>query len=212
MYDHNKYGCEDIFQNEIGIFLEYMINQNLKVYYVKSSPNHNIEYNQECFNFFKNFKIDPENTVMPKNIKNLRELQSNDLIYFYDNLILESFFVISKIKNKKYFYDMLIVVKNNFNINDFYKINFNTIKIESITPIFYENITYNYMQQIFNFDELNSYFFCNTLDNLFNKFLKNVNHNFDYKELQEYKDLQKYEFEQIKIKKNFNYQHNDPLF
>ena len=61
------------------------------MYYINNSPKHSIEYTQECFDFFKNYKNDSENTIMPENIKKLRELQMNDLLYFYDNLILESF-------------------------------------------------------------------------------------------------------------------------
>ena len=212
LYDTSKYSCENIFHNEMGWFFEYMINQNLKIYYITCSPTHNVIYTDECYGFFKSFKIDPENTIMPENLKKLRELQSNDLMYFYENLILESFYIISKIKNNLYYYDMLICVKQDFDVNSFFKINFGTVKIESITPIFYENITYNYMQQIFDFEELSSYHFCNTLDNLFNESIIKANFNSDFKNFQEYKILKNYEYEQTEILNNINYQHNDPLF
>ena len=90
---------------------------------------------------------------------------------------------------------MLIITKSDFNVNDFFKINFNTINIRSVNPIFYENITYNYMQQLFNFEELNSYAFCDFLDQNYMDIIYNPKH----KETQEYKNFQKYEQEQIEL-------------
>ena len=111
-----------MFWNETGFFLEYMLNQNLKIYYITSSPKHSIDYTEECFEFFKNYKTTRVYSYMPDNLKKLRELQSDDLIYFYDNLLFESLHTISKIKNNKYYYDMLIVVKSDFDLTNFYKI------------------------------------------------------------------------------------------
>ena len=183
LYDTSKYGCENIFLNEIGWFFEYVVNNGLKIFYVKCSPKHNIIYNGECVNFFKNKRSSFNDVEMPENLKKLTKLQCEDLMYFYDNLILESFFIISKIKNNIYYYDMVITVKNDFNVENFYKINFNTVSIETITPIFYENITYSYMQQIFNFDELDFYGFYNVLDQKYYDIMCNPIH----KELEEYK-------------------------
>lgn len=185
-----------------------MLNQNLKIFYVKCSPKHNIKYTDECFEFFKIKKNNPKNVVMPENLKKLRELQCNDLMYFYDNLILESFHIFSKIENKLYYYDMVIIVKNNFDINNFYKINFNIIKIESITPIFYENITYIYMQQLFNFDELNNYAFGDVQDQTYINIIYNPKH----EETQEYKNLQKYKKEQFELGNYFTMQHENSLY
>lgn len=147
---------------------------------------------------------------MPENLKILRELQCNDLMYFYDNLILESFFIVSKIKNNFYYYDMIIFVNNMFDINDFLKINFNVINIENITRIFNENINYNFMKQLFDFSELGSYNFCDIRDQYYYDIVFNPKH----KELQEYKDLQRYEHEQIDIKhiSRSEMQNNDILF
>ena len=199
LYDTSKCGCEEIFWCEMGVFFEYMVNQNLKIYYVKSSPKHNTFYTEECFNFFKNYRSTHVYNDMPDNLKKLRELQLNDLMYFYENLILESFHIISKIKNNKYYYDMVIITKPDFIINDFFKINFNTINIESISPIFFENITYDYMKKLFNFEELDSYAFCNFLDQSYIDMIYDPKH----KETQEYKNLEKYKQEQFELG-NFN--------
>jgi len=185
-----------------------MLNNGLKMYYINNSPKHSIEYTQECFDFFKNYKNDSENTIMPENIKKLRELQMNDLLYFYDNLILESFWIQSEIKNNKYYYNMIILVKKDFNLENFLKINFNTINIESITPIFYNNITYSYIQQLFDFKKLNSYAFYGILDASYDDIIFNPKR----KTTKEYLDFEKYKDEQIKLK-NFNtMQHKNSLY
>jgi hypothetical protein len=207
LYDTSKYGCENIFLNEVGWFFEYVVNNGLKIFYVKCSPKHNIIYNGECVNFFKNKRSSFNDVEMPENLKKLTKLQCEDLMYFYDNLILESFFIISKIKDNIYYYDMIITVKNDFNVENFYKINFNTVSIETITPIFYENITYSYMQQIFNFDELDFYGFYNVLDQKYYDIMCNPIH----KELEEYKFFKKFEHEQFELGNN-QMQHNNPLY
>lgn len=196
LYNTGLYGCGNIFWNEIGQFFLNMLGKNISIYYVTCSPKHNIIYDNECYNFFNLWQNLPNNVVMPKNLKNLRELQCNDLMYFYENLILESFFIISKIKNNFYYYDMIIFVKNEFNINDLLKINFNIINIEGITPIFNVNINYNFMKQLFNFDELSSYNFCEIQDQRYYDIVYNPKH----KELQEYRDLKEYEYEQVEVK------------
>ena len=211
-YDINLHSSEQMFHNEIGMFFEYMVDQNLKAYYITCSPKHDILYDKECVDFFKNLNYFknilrlPENVVIPQNVQKLRELQSNDLMYFYDNLILEFFFIISKIKNKKYYYDMVIFIKQDFDVNDFLKINFNIINIEFIKHVFFENITYNYMQQIFNFTELSNYGFYDLT--FIDENHTNIIFNPLFKQTQEYKNLEKYEKRQSELG-IFDYQQTD---
>lgn len=208
LYDHNKYGCEHIFQNEMGQFFEYMVNQDLKIFYVKCSPKHDIKYTDECFYFFKIKRNNSNDATMPENLKKLRELQCSDLMYFYKNLILESFHIFSKIENDKYFYDIIIIVKNNFDINKFYKINFNIITIETITPIFYQNITYNYMQKIFDFEKLDKCAFYDILDQGY----MDIVYNPKFEETQEYKNYVKYQQEQFKLGNYSKMQEKNSLY
>ena len=211
-YNVDLHSSEQMFHNEIGMFFEYMVNQNLKAYYITCSPKHDIVYDKECVDFFKNLNYFknilrlPKNVVIPQSVQKLRELQSNDLMYFYENLILESFFIISKIKNERYYYHMVIFVKQDFDVNDFLKINFNIINVESIKHIFFEDITYNYMQKIFNFTELSNYGFYDLT--FIDRDHKNIIYNPVFEQTHEYKNLIKYEEEQKKLG-IFDYQQTD---
>jgi len=208
LYNTGLYGCEQIFYNEVGHFFLSMLGKNLKMYYIKSSPKHNIVYNQDCFNFFKLFRETRDNNlIMPENLKKLREMQCEDLMNFYDNLILESFWIISKIENNLYFYDIIIITKDSYNINDFFKIDFNVIHVESITPIYNYNINYCTMQQWFNFEELSSYNFCYILTQDY----YNIIYNPEHEELLEYKIFKKFEDDEYE-KGNIHMQHNNQLY
>ena len=144
-----------------------MILKNLNIYYITCTSNHNIAFTNECSEYFQKCKdegvlnaFEKSQINVPQNLKNLRNMQSEDLMRFYDNLTFESFFIISKFDdNNLYYYDILAVAKNNFSVEDFYELNFNIIKTKSITPVLFKDINYNYVNKIFNFDLLRKYNF-----------------------------------------------------
>jgi hypothetical protein len=135
---------------------------NLELYYIYNEPNHKINFSKNDFNFFKEIKILQKNLNIPENIKIIRNMQYEDLLNFYNNYIfggVEVFFVFSKMNGDYYYYDLLLAVKKNFNFDKFIKTNFNLIKIKNFKKISLEDLNFNYVQSLFNFEELKSYDF-----------------------------------------------------
>jgi hypothetical protein len=162
-YDNNIHTPEQIFTNELGFFLKKLLEEhNLELYYIYNEPNHKINFSKNDFNFFKEIKILQKNLNIPENIKIIRNMQYEDLLNFYNNYIfggVEVFFVFSKMNGDYYYYDLLLAVKKNFNFDKFIKTNFNLIKIKNFKKISLEDLNFNYVQSLFNFEELKSYDF-----------------------------------------------------
>lgn len=162
-YDNNIHTPEQIFINELGFFLQKLLKEhNLDIYYIYNEPKHKINFSENDLNFFKEIKILQKHSNIPKNVEILRNLQYEDLLNFYNNYIfngVEVFFVISKISGNFYYYDLLLAVKKNFNFEEFAKTNFNLIKIKNFKKILLKDLNFNYVQFLFNFNELVSYSF-----------------------------------------------------
>lgn len=162
-YDNYIHTPEQIFINELGFFFQkLLIEHDLDVYYVYNEPKHNIIFSKEDFSFFKEIKIFQKNLKIPRNIDILRNMQYQDLLNFYNVFIFEGvevFITISKIINNCYYYDFLIAVKKDFNLKKLINTTFSVINVKCYKKIFLEELNYNYIKDLFNFDELNSYAF-----------------------------------------------------
>lgn len=165
-YDNNIYTFEQIFINEMGFFFKKLLEEhNLELYYIKCEPKHKIVLLKNDLNFFKTFK---ENLNIPENIEILRNMQYKDLLKFYKNYIfngVEAFFIISKMQGDLYYYDLLLAVKKDFNLQKFAKIDFKLINFKSFNKLSLKDLNFNYIQNIFDFKELESYFFREILEN-----------------------------------------------
>ncbi len=167
LYDNRIIDIKYTFLSEYKIFLSNMIGLGLKVFYIETSPNHNIELLDSDFEFFQKYSWDSdfyENYVkkikgyeMPENVKILRDHQSLDLIPFYDDLIAESLFIISKITDNLYHFNMVVCVKSDIELKNFLKNKFKVINIKNVTNIQVVDLTYNWMNSTFNFDTLEKF-------------------------------------------------------
>jgi len=70
---------------------------------------------------------------------------------------METFIVFSKVTDNKYHYELLAGVKPEFNLETFLKINFNIINIISVNQIFQNNLNYDFIKQIFDFNLIQSF-------------------------------------------------------
>lgn len=169
LYDNRVIDIRYTFLSEYKIFLESMINLGLKVFYIETLPNHNYTLNDADFEFFqkyawekgfiKKFNEKVKGYEMPKTVKILREDQSSDLIDFYDDLIAESLFVISKLTDKKYHFNLVICIKpeSELKLQNYLKKDFKVINLKSISNITKNDLTYDWMNSTFNFDELDRF-------------------------------------------------------
>lgn len=162
-YDNNIYTPEQIFTNELGFFFKkLLVEHNLDLYYVYNEPKHKILFSKEDLNFFKEIGVFQKNLKKPENINIIRNMQYKDLLNFYNIYIFEGvevFIVISKIVDNYYYYDFLIAVKKNFNLKKLIDTTFDVINIKYYEKIYLENLNFNYVQNLFDFKELESYSF-----------------------------------------------------
>lgn len=162
-YDNSINTTEQVFINELGFFFKkLLIEHDLELYYIYNEPKHKIAFSNDDLNFFKDVKIFQKNLNIPKNVEIVRNMQYEDLLNFYNNYIfngVEVFFVISKMAGNFYYYDLVLAVKKNFNLEGFFKKNFNLIKLKNLNRILLRDINFNYVQNLFNFEELKSYSF-----------------------------------------------------
>lgn len=189
VYDCYLHDSEFIFHNEVCFILKEFIEKNLKLFFINTTYNQQNDISSEDLNFFKKlWNSDPE---LPYNLKKLRDLQSKDLLYFYDNLICEMFCIFSEITDNKYHYNLLIAVKSDFDLDLIYKNKFNLIEIVSINQIYEENLNYNYMQSLFNFSKLREYSFYHYNEPDYRNFIENVD--LCLKNTQEYLDYETFD-------------------
>jgi hypothetical protein len=137
-----------------------LIKHDLELYYVYNKPKHKINFSKNDMNFFKEIKISQKNFLdIPKNIETIRNMQYKDLLNFYNTYIFEGvevFFVISKMDGDYY-----------FNFEKFIKTNFDLIEIKSFKKIFLEDLNFNFVQNLFNFEELESYHFREIIEDYY---------------------------------------------
>lgn len=166
-YDNRVVDIKYNFLSEKKIFLENMVDLDLKIFFIETLPNHNLKLSDSDFEFFfkrawdsdfnKNYRNKIKGYEMPETIKILREGQSSDLMDFYDNLIAESLFIISKLTDNLYHFNMVVCVKSELELQNFLKKNFKINKINKISNITKNDLTYQWMSSTFNFDELEKF-------------------------------------------------------
>jgi len=193
VYDSKIHSSEDIFWNEISFFLKDLVKKNLKLFLISTTYKQNNNFLKEDLEFFKNhWRYCDDRPELTCNLKKLRDLQSQDLLYFYDNLVCEMFCILSKITNNNYHYDLLIAVKSDFNMNSFYKFQFNLIEVVSVNQIYEKDINYDYMKILFDFDKLKDYNFSHCIDKNYDEYMKKVDLIFkNSKEYEEYENFEK---------------------
>lgn len=160
-YDVTKYSADCIFFNETGIFFESCINKGLNVYHFVNIPIHNIIFSENDINFLKKNKSIKNLEELSINIKKIKQFQCEDLLYFYDNLIFELFYVLPTFNNNQYCFNLIVVVKNNFDLENFMKINFNIFKIKSVNKINISDLNFNFIKNLL---ELSQYSFFKIIE------------------------------------------------
>ena len=159
---------------------------NFKVFYFKCSSKTNYKISFEKLNYAN---------IKDQNVQIIKKLLCDDLYYLYENCLYEVLFTIPKLNDKNnYYFDMLLVVNENFKINDVFYYNFNLINVIGINEIQKKNITYDWVESVFNSrvifndnlpDLENDYFIHNKIDLPYDeyvKFYKNGSDDFDFQE------------------------------
>lgn len=192
VYDSEVHSSENIFWNEINFFLKDLVEKKLKLFLINTTYKQKNNFLQEDLEFFKkHWRYSGDNRPkLTDNLKKLRYLQSQDLLYFYDNLVCEMFCILSKITDSNYHYDLLIAVKPDFDVNSFYKFQFNLINIVSVNQIYEKDISYDFMKILFDFNKLGSYNFSRCIDKDYDDYKGNID--LIFKNSKEYLDYENF--------------------
>lgn len=170
-----------------------MFNKNLDIYLFSTLPNHKINFSEKdikCIN--TDYVTD---TKLINNVNLIKDLQSEDLLKFYDLLHCDCFFVLSTFRDDYYCFDLLLATNKKFNLNKFLTTKFNIIKIDSFKKFKKNDFNFIYFKKLLNFDFLDKCKF-NLFNNLVNNEVKkNFNNDKILKAEKELNDFLKNQYE-----------------
>ena len=155
LYDETKHDASVIFFSEMSIAINNLIDQNINFYLLYNSPTHNIIWDEIDFKYLNQSKdqhYKNSQGIYPNNIKLIKDNQCNDFWKINNIGGLEIWIVIPHLdSNNKYYYDLLIGLSKDSNINDFFNLQLDLIKINSIDQL-NNKIFYELFESLFNFD------------------------------------------------------------
>lgn len=200
IYDSNKGGVFEFAYSEICVNFEQYINLNIKIFYLKGVSKHNFSLNNSELEYLYTHQLrwfEPLNFVFSDNIQFIKESQKCDLFTLTNLKNCEFVYLLPRLDAKnKFYFDLVLGVKLNFDINQFYSLIFKSINVINIIEINNLNLNYNYVKDIFNFEncKFRDNSVCKEEFNFLNNFRENKN------------NIKKWGDKNIiKITKRFNY-------
>jgi hypothetical protein len=116
---------EDVFYSELNLhFLDYL-NNNTKIYYLQFASNYNFSLNDNEKNYL--YSLDERNKedlnfVYSENIKIIKSNQKIDLFFLTSLKNIDFLLLIPRLDiDYKYYFNLIIGVNYNFDINQFFK-------------------------------------------------------------------------------------------
>lgn len=156
---------EDIFYSELNIHLLDYLNNDTKIFYLKCESKHNFSLNKDELNYLKTWGKRYEESlyfVFSENIKIIKCFQRFDLFFLTELKDIDFLILIPKLdENNKYYFNLVVGVNNNFDINFFYNLILKSVSIKNINELTYLNLNEDYLNQIF--DLLNNKFRNNSI-------------------------------------------------
>ena len=127
-YNEVETNSYEILYSETQIkLIELVEKYDFKIFYINCKPKSKLKL------FFGKSEYVSLNN---KEVMLTKKMLSEDLYYLYKNKLFEVIYTIPKINEQdNYYFNMLLVVNNNFDLNLLYNYNFNIIKINSVQQI-----------------------------------------------------------------------------
>jgi hypothetical protein len=164
LYYENKCSCEQMFYTELYYIFLNSFKHNYKVFHVHCLPNHNIQFSQSELDFLKsNVKSEGgdkiiENHTFSEEVLKIKESQYQDLTQIYNlsvkNNTIGAFFIHPFLLKNNYCFSIFLIVTNNFNLNEFFDLKFNTIKINSCVEYYENTLTLDFLEKVYNINLL----------------------------------------------------------
>ena len=156
VYDSDKGGVFEFTYSEICVnFYQYM-QENTKIFYLVGSSKHAFSLNDLDLNYLCALNLrcfEPLKFIFSKNIEIIKFLQRSDLFLLTNLKNCEFVYLLPRLDNKnKFYFNLILGVKSNFDINQFYNWNLKSINITSVVEITDFNLNYNFIKKIFDFE------------------------------------------------------------
>jgi hypothetical protein len=149
-------GMFDMFASEILINFNNHINLGYKIYYLCCKSKYNFSLTKEELEYlYKENSIDGESLYyfFSENIKFVKCLQKQDLFFLTNLKNLGLVILIPKLdENNKYYFNLVLGVKEFFDIEQFNKWDFKSICVCSYTELNQFNLCENYLSKIFDIE------------------------------------------------------------
>jgi hypothetical protein len=157
-------GCEQMLPVELYYIFLNSFKHSYRVFHIHCLANHNIQFSKSELDFLKS-KIKSEggdkvieNHIFSEEVLKIKELQYLDLIKIYNlsvkNNTIGAFFVYPFLLNNNYCFNIFLIVTDKFNLNEFFNLKFNVIKINSCIEFYENTLTLDILEKIYNLDLL----------------------------------------------------------
>lgn len=157
IYDSDKGGVFEFTYSEICVNFEQYMGIGTKIFYLKGCSKHNFSLNKNELNYLYTHSLrlkEPLNFVFSKNIEIIKKTQRSDLFLLTNLKNCEFVYLLPRLDNKnKFYFDLVLGVKSNFDINQFYSWVLKSISIVNVTEINNFNLDYNCIKNIFDFEK-----------------------------------------------------------
>lgn len=200
VYDSEKGGVFEFTYSEICINYQQYMNLGTKIFYLKGESKHNFSLNKAELNYLYTVGLrwhEPLKFVFSKNIEIIKKSQRSDLFLLTNLKNCEFVYLLPRLDiQNRFYFDLVLCVKTDFDINQFYNWVLKSINIINIVEINNLNLNYNNIKEIFNFEncKFRDNSVCKEEYNFLKYFRKNEN------------NIKKWGDENIKkITKRFNY-------
>jgi hypothetical protein len=150
-YDEMLLGVEGMLISEMGLFFINSLNSGLKILYLRCEKNHSITINKKDLEFLNTFfdpfeQKPPHNHIFSKKTKIIKNFQYMDFLKIFNFPNIESFLIYPYLdKNNFFYYDIILIVNDQFNYVLFLKLQFKLIKIKSFSQLYDKDITFEFM-------------------------------------------------------------------
>lgn len=156
VYDSEKCGVFEFTYSEICVNFQQYIDLGTKIYYLKCGSKHSFYLNDAELNYLYTYNSrwnEPLQFVFSKNIEIIKKLQKSDLFLLTNLKNCEFVYLLPRLDNQnKFYFDLILGVKSNFDLNLFYNLTLQSINIKNIFEINNFSLNYKNVKEIFNFE------------------------------------------------------------
>jgi hypothetical protein len=164
LYYEEKCSCEQMFHTELYYVFLNSFKHNYRVFHIHCLPTHNIQFSKSELDFLSSrIKSEGgdeiiENHIFSEEVIKIKELQYLDLTQIYNlsvkNNTIGAFFMYPFLSNNNYCFNIFLIVTDKFNLNEFFDLKFNVIKVNSCVEYYENNLSLDFLEKTYNLDLL----------------------------------------------------------